>query len=152
MKRNNPFIVPTITSGVIFVIACFFFAALAAPVTFLVHYLLVANVVIVAASSCLLKRRSNNLGPQKPDDGMECNSVADFVRDTPIKLSMFCLNCIACLYLIAIAVATLGTILGRRPLAILGLVMVAVVWYLERYLNRRASRKINDEERRWRIK
>ena len=35
MKRNNPFIVPTITSGVIFVIACFFFAALAAPVTFL---------------------------------------------------------------------------------------------------------------------
>lgn len=152
MKRNNPFIVPTIISGVIFVIACFFFAALAAPVTFLVHYLLVANVVIVAASSCLLRRRSNNLGPQKPDDGMECNSVADFVRDSPIKLSMFCLNCIACLYLIAIAVATLGTILGRRPLAILGLVMVAVVWCLERYLNRRASRKINDEERRWRIK
>lgn len=78
--------------------------------------------------------------------------MADFVRDNPIKLSMFCLNCIACLYLIAIAVATLGTILGRRPLAILGLVMVAVVWYLERYLNRRASRKINDGERRCRIK
>ena len=147
MKRNYLFIVPTITSGVIFVIACFFCAAFAAPVTFLCYYLLIASVVTVAASSCLLKRRPNNLRTQKPDDGMECNSVADFVGDSPIKLSMFCLNCVACLYLIAIAVATLGTILGRRPLAIMGLAMLAVVWYLERYLNHRASRKLDDEER-----